>query len=343
MQLCLTLATRGWGTTLPNPLVGALVVKDNRIVGCGYHRKLGEAHAEVIALIDAGSRAQDATLYVNLEPCCCAGRTPPCVTTIVQAGIQRVVVGMIDPNPLVDGKGIDILRAHGIEVCTDVLRDEAYELNRAYCAFINRHTPYTIMKIAVSLNGKISGFKDRYITSPASRRYVHSLRSRVSGVLVGKNTVLCDDPYLTDRLVGRHDPARIIIDPDLETPGNAHMFDKGARRIVFTRNKTSEKIATLQQQGVEIYLYEETTLPLTLLLKTLGQMEIGSLLVEGGGMVFDEFYNHDLYDEIYLFMAPHHVAGGKSLTDSLLRSIVSQDVPYEMIGEDRLYHVYRNH
>lgn len=342
MQMCLSIAARGWGTTLTNPLVGAVVVKNNRIAGQGFHRKLGEAHAEIIALIDAGTRAQGATLYVNLEPCCCTGRTPPCVSAIIKAGVQRVVIGMIDPNPRVNGKGIAALRTHGIEVCTGVLKERVYALNRAYSTFIARHTPYTIMKIAVSKNGKISGFSQRYITSAPSRRYVHALRSQVNAVLIGKNTVLCDDPRLTDRLVMRHDPARIILDPDLDIPTNARVLEKGVRRIIFTRSNNKEKTSVLQEKGVELLFYEGNLYPLSSLLKDIWNLGIGSLMIEGGGVVFNEFYQEQLYDEIYLFMAPHHVTNGISLTDTLLRSIVSPHIQPEMIGEDKLYHVYRD-
>jgi len=343
MQICLSLATRGWGTTLTNPLVGAVIVKDNRIVGQGLHWKLGEAHAEIIALIDAGTRARGATLYVNLEPCCCVGRTPPCVSAIVQAGIKRVVIGMIDPNPRVCGKGVEQLRTHGIEVSTGVLDQNVFDLNRAYSAFIARTTPYSIMKIAVSANGKISGFKHRYITGTPSLRYVHSLRSQVSAVLIGKNTVLCDDPQLTDRLVGRHDPARIILDPDLEIPIQARVLEPGVRRMIFTRSKNEEKIKILQDTGTEIIFFEGDLYPLSQLLPALRTMEIGSLLIEGGGMVFNEFYQEKVYDEIYLFMANQQTKEGLSLTEPLLNSIVSQDTRPQMVGEDRLYHVYRDH
>lgn len=343
LQLCLSIATRGWGTTLTNPLVGAVVVNSGRIVGRGFHRKLGEAHAEMIALIDAGTRARGATLYVSLEPCCCTGRTPPCVPAIIRAGIKRVVIGAIDPNPQVNGQGIEQLRAHGLDVQVGVLSQQAHDLNRAYRTWILHKKPRTILKIAVSANGKVSGFPSRYITSTPSLRYVHAVRSRVSAVLIGITTVQKDNPLLTDRLVGRHDPARIILDPDLNIRHDARVLLPGVRRIIVTHNHDAEKIHTLGSLGVELYFYEGKAVPASRVLHALGTMDIGSVLVEGGATVFTQFFDENAYDEIMLFMAPHHVPQGLSLTDRILRSIVSRDQRPEKIGEDRLYHVYRDH
>jgi diaminohydroxyphosphoribosylaminopyrimidine deaminase/5-amino-6-(5-phosphoribosylamino)uracil reductase len=343
MQLCLSIATRGWGTTLTNPLVGAIIVKNHRIVGRGFHWKRGEAHAETIALIDAGRQAHGATLYVNLEPCCCAGRTPPCVPAIIRAGIARVVIGETDPNPRVNGQGIEQLRAGGIDVQVGVLSQQAHDLNRAYRTWILHTIPYTVLKIAVSANGKVSGFPKKYITSTPSLRYVHAVRSRVSAVLVGITTVQNADPLLTDRLVGRHDPARIILDPDLTIPPGARVLAPGVRRIIVTHNRDTTRLQTLTSLGVELHFYEGKLCSPTALRRVLGIMDIGSIMVEGGATVFTHFFDENAYDEIMLFMAPHHVPQGSSLTDRILQSIVSQDEHPEQIGEDRLYHVYRDH
>jgi diaminohydroxyphosphoribosylaminopyrimidine deaminase/5-amino-6-(5-phosphoribosylamino)uracil reductase len=343
MQHALALARKGWGRTSINPLVGAVIVKNNRIVGQGYHRKLREAHAEVVAITDAGSMARGATLYVNLEPCCCSGFTPPCVDAIIKAGISRVVVGIKDPNPLVNGNGITGLQENGIEVILGVLQEETSRLNRGYVKYITTKIPYVILKIAVSKNFKISGFEGKYITSQPSLRYVHSLRSQVCAVLVGINTVLKDDPYLTDRLVGRHNPARVVIDPELKIPSSAHFLKPDARRIIITAPDNDVlKIEKLIAAGAEIMLFEQKPFPLKQILEKLGMMQIGSLLVEGGGTVFTQVYNERLYDELYVFVAPRETAGGEKVAEHIVEDIQAQGSRYESTGEDRVYHVHRH-
>jgi diaminohydroxyphosphoribosylaminopyrimidine deaminase/5-amino-6-(5-phosphoribosylamino)uracil reductase len=340
MQYALNLATQGWGRTGINPLVGAVVVKNRKIVGRGFHRKIGEAHAEVVALAEAGVRARDADLYVNLEPCCVHGYTPPCVNTIIGSKIKRVIVGAIDPNPAVNGQGIELLRAHGIAVVLDVLNKQAQELNRWYRKYIVKRIPYVILKIATSNNMKISGFDTRYITSEDSLRYVHALRGRVSAIMVGINTVLKDDPYLTDRLVGRHNPARIVIDPQLQIPMDAHFLAPDARRIIISSpDHTPAKIAALNKLGVEFLHLDSEHYTAKEVLVHIGMLKIGSLLVEGGAETFSCFLKEDNYDELYLFVAPTTVEKGIEL--ELDQAILTENSP-ERIGKDSLYHVYRN-
>lgn len=340
MQYAISLAHKGWGRTGVNPLVGAIVVKNNRIVGQGYHRKIGEAHAEVCALIAAGNRAKDATLYVNLEPCCCTGRTPPCVKAIYDARIKRVVIGSVDPNPAVNSKGIEFLRQHNIEITLDVSTEQANQLNFWYKKYITKKIPYVILKIAASNDRKISGFKSKYITSESSRRLVHSLRSQVNAVLVGINTVLADNPYLTDRLVGRNNPARVVIDPHLRIPLEANFLKADSRRIIITNhNNDKRKIEKLANTGVEFIFFEEEHYPISKILQRLAALDIGSVLIEGGGQIFSQFLSKKIYDELYFFVAP--LRSRKGLEIQVGENLFKDSEPLK-IGEDLLYHVYRN-
>jgi diaminohydroxyphosphoribosylaminopyrimidine deaminase/5-amino-6-(5-phosphoribosylamino)uracil reductase len=340
MQHALNLATQGWGRTGVNPLVGAVVVKNGRITGEGFHRKIGEAHAEVVALAQAGARAQNADLYVNLEPCCVHGYTPPCVNAIIASGIKRVVVGALDPNPAVNGKGIESLRNHGIAVDTGILNVRSLTLNRWYRKYMMEKIPYIILKIATSENMKVSGFGTKYITSEDSLRYVHSIRSQVGAILVGINTVLEDNPFLTDRLVGRHDPIRIVIDPQLEIPVDAHFLVPNARRIIITkRDSTPAKADDLKKKGIEFIYLAGDRFTTRELLSSIGTLKISSILVEGGAQTFTYFLRENCYDELYVFMAPITVQQGVKI--ELDQSIFTGDSP-ERIGKDLLYHVYRN-
>ena len=343
MRQALSLATKGWGKTSINPLVGAIIAKNNRVIGRGFHRKHGEAHAEVCALLEAGDRAENATLYVNLEPCCTTGLTPPCVQAIARARIQRVVVSMTDPNPDVNGKGIEYLKQHNIAITIGVLAEPAQELNKWYAKFIISRNPYIILKIAASSNQRISGFRGKYITSEPSRRFVHSLRSRVSAVLVGIHTVLTDNCHLTDRLVGRHSPARVVIDPHLRIPINSHFMEPNSRRIVITSSTNdASKIEQLIARGVEIIILEGDHYTIDAIIGKLRMLRISSIMVEGGARVFTDFYADRQYDEIYLFVAPEKVSDGVRLDDRIWQEATAQEHKPVTVGNDQLYHVYRN-
>lgn len=340
MQYAITLAAKGGGKTGINPLVGAVIVKNGRIVGQGYHRQIGEAHAETIALAEAGSRAKDADLYVNLEPCCTHGYTPPCVDAIIAAGIKRVVLGNTDPNPAVNGKSIQILRNNKIQTVMSDQNEHTDRLNRWYRKYITAKIPYVILKIAATQNMRISGFTEKYVTSATSRRHVHALRSQVNAVLVGINTVLSDDPLLTDRLVGRHNPARIVIDPHLAIPAEANVLAPDARRIVITsRDSDQAKIRKLRDIGVELLLLEGDRYSTSELIHKIGTLRIGSILVEGGGETFSSFLNEKNYDELLLFIAPTVVQKGIEIQ---LNGNIYKKVKPQQSGEDLLYHVYRN-
>ncbi len=341
MSEALTLAKIGFGKVSVNPLVGAVVVKNNQIAGRGFHRKIGEAHAEVIALLEAGRKAAGATMYVNLEPCSIMGRTPPCVNAILRAGIKRVVIGMYDPNPAVNGQGVRFLMEHKIPVTIGVLEDQAQELNRFYKKYITTRMPYIIVKIATSQNGRISPFAEKYITGEKSLRFVHSLRGQVAGILVGINTVLKDDPYLTDRLVGRHNPARIVIDPHLKIPMTANFLKGDARRIIITSEKDNfRKVKNLQEAGVEMVFLSGDYYPLTNIFEILGNMDISSVMVEGGGILFSQVLDKKFYDELYIFVAPKMVDSGINFLEE--NSIELSQFHTIDFGEDILY-VHRNH
>jgi diaminohydroxyphosphoribosylaminopyrimidine deaminase/5-amino-6-(5-phosphoribosylamino)uracil reductase len=340
MQYALNLATQGWGRTGINPLVGAVVVKNGRIIGKGFHRKIGEAHAEVVALVEAGVQAHNADLYVNLEPCCVHGYTPPCVNAIIASRIKRVIIGAIDPNPAVNGKGIEVLRKHGIEVDIEVLKAQSNALNRWYRKYITEKIPYVILKIATSENMMVSGFDTKYVTSEDSLRFVHAMRSQVGAILVGINTVHEDNPFLTDRLVGRHDPIRIVIDPQLEIHTDANFLLPNARRIIVTkRDSTPAKADELKEKGVEFVYLAGDRYKTRELLSSIGMLKIGSILVEGGAETMACFLNEKSYDELYVFVAPTKVQQGIKI--ELDQSIFTGKSPVR-VGKDQLYHVYRN-
>lgn len=340
MQYACSLATRGAGQTGTNPLVGAVVVRHGRIVGQGYHRRIGEAHAEVVALSQAGNRSRGADLYVNLEPCCTHGYTRPCIDAILAAGIKRVCIAENDPNPAVNGRSVEILRRHNIEVDPVNPPANGKALNRHYRKYITTTRPYVILKIALTRNMKISGYSGKYVTREPALRYVHALRGRTGAVLVGINTVLADDPYLTDRLATGRNPARIIIDPRLRIRAGANVLAADARRIIFTGPGCDpEKTARLQALGVEVVPMRTGHFPAADLLRSIGMLKIGAVIVEGGGKTFTQFIEERAYDEIYVFVAPVTVSTG---IDIPAAGALIERARAESIGEDILYHVYRD-
>ncbi len=230
MKRVLELARGGWGKTNPNPLVGAIIVKDGELVAEGFHEVIGCAHAEAAALYNAKSDVSGGTMYVNLEPCSHFGRTPPCANKIIENKIKRVVVGMVDPNPRVSGRGIEMLRNAGIEVTVGVLEEEAKKLNEIFIKYITKKRPFVIMKSAMTLDGKIASHTgdSKWITCESSRRYVHTVRDRVAAVMVGINTVLKDNPFLTTRLEDKNgsDAIRVVVDSKGMLPESCNIIDK---------------------------------------------------------------------------------------------------------------------
>jgi len=323
MQRALDLAVRAQGRTSPNPMVGAVVVKDNQVVGEGYHQKAGTPHAEVHALEEAGEAARGATLYVNLEPCSHYGRTPPCADAIVRAGIKKVVVAGLDPNPRVSGRGLKILQDAGIETYTGVLEQEAHKLNQAFFKYIQTGTPLVSLKVAMTLDGKIATSigDSRWISGEASRQYVHQLRNVYDAIMVGIGTVLKDDPMLNTRLEEQdcRNPVRIIIDTNLDLPQSSNIVKTATRQktIVFCGQQADySRQEFLGEAGLTIIQLptDEEKLPLEEVLRVLGEMEIMTLLVEGGGEINGYLIEKDLIDKVYWFIAPKIVGGREAPT-----------------------------
>lgn len=314
MKLALREARKGIGRTSPNPAVGAVVVKNGKVVGKGYHRKAGTPHAEVNALDAAVGKTKGSTLYVTLEPCNHTGRTPPCTKAILNSGIKRVVVGMLDPNPSVNGGGCDYLAGHGLSVSSGVLDKQCQEINRPFVKHITTGLPWVIMKAGSSIDGRIATNTGHssWITNEQSRLQVHRLRDRVDAIMIGIGTALADDPSLTTRLPNKRgrDPLRVILDTHLRLAPTAKMLqqDSSAETWVFCGSKSDDdKIRALEDAGATIKsvpVNENGQLDLKAVLAALGKAQITSVLVEGGSKVHGEFLRSGLADEAYIFVAP---------------------------------------
>jgi len=323
MQLCLTLAKKACGRTSPNPLVGAVIVKNNSIAGQGFHTKAGAPHAEIEALKQAGRAARGATLYVNIEPCCHYGKTPPCTEMIIQAGIAKVVIAMQDPNPLVAGNGIKQLQAAGIIVEQGFLRAQAAKLNEVFIKYITKKRPFVVLKTAISLDGKIATFtgESKWITGEKARKYAHALRSYYDAVLVGIGTVLKDNPLLSYRgsVENSSQPIRIVVDSSAKIPIECTLLKttKNIRTIIaVTKNAVASKLKKLTNAGVEVLLTESYSDRVNLddLLNKLGSMGITSVLVEGGGELNASFIASHLVDKLLIFIAPKIIGGAQAVS-----------------------------
>lgn len=326
MQQALNLAAQGWGCTNPNPLVGAVIVRDNQVIAEGYHAQLGEEHAERAALNQARLNHQDvrgSTLYVTLEPCSHFGRTPPCTDAIIESGIREVVIAMEDPNPLVSGKGIQQLQASGILTRTGVLEQAAKKLNEIFITYITRHKPFVILKAAMTLDGKIAtaAGDSRWISCEESRQYVHHIRDRVSSIMVGSHTVLIDNPLLTTRLAGKQgkDAIRIVVDSEGKISIESHVFNKdsGAGMILATTTRIpSDRETQFIKSGAVILKLDgpDGKVDLKALMKELAEREIDSILLEGGGNLNAAALQAGIVDKILLFVAPKIIGGEKAIT-----------------------------
>lgn len=355
MQIALELAAQAEGHTTPNPMVGAVITKDDVVIGKGYHLRAGTAHAEIDALRDAGEQARGATLYVTLEPCCHHGRTPPCTKAIIKAGIKRVVVAMIDPNPLMAGKGLADLKRAGIQFATGVMTAAAVCLNEEFIKFITTKLPFVVLKAAVSLDGKIATVtgESQWITGPESRAYTHRLRHKYAAILVGINTVLADNPLLTARLPVENNlaeqkinPVRIILDSKCRIPLDAKVINRaaGSRTIIATTKAARpDKIKALQSAGAEVLVITDSDglIEIPALLKALGQQQITSLLVEGGAGVHGSFLTAKVVDKVYWFIAPVIIGGVKAPgavggrgIENLVDAIKLKQVEVQRLGAD---------
>lgn len=317
MRRALELAERGRGWVEPNPMVGCIIARGAEVIAEGWHRRFGGPHAEVEALRMAGPRAAGATLYVTLEPCCHFGKTPPCTRAIIQAGIRRVVAAMEDPFPAVAGKGLQELRAAGIEVSSGVLAEEACSLLAPYVKLVTRGRPWVILKWAMTLDGKIAtrGGKSRWISSPESRRIVHRLRGQVDAVLVGIGTVAADDPLLLPQESGPRTPVRVVLDSRGRLPLGCQLVRTAKESpvlVVAGPRANEQNLRALETLGCEVLRLpgEDRQERLSALLDELGRRRMTYLLVEGGAEVFGSFFSLGEVDEIHVFVAPR-VFGGR--------------------------------
>ncbi len=372
MRRAIELAKKGGGYVHPNPLVGCVVVKDDEIIAEGYHEKYGEFHAERNALTRCKTETKDASLYVTLEPCCHYGKTPPCTEIIIEKGIKKVFVGILDPNLLVAGKGVKILQDAGIEVEVGLCENEIREMNKVFLKYITTKRPYVIMKTAMTLDGKISAHTgdSKWVTNEESRKMVHELRSELAGVIVGIGTVLADDPMLTCRLEGNHhQPVRIVVDSNLRIPVDSQLvktaneyrtivacrhFDRSeAERSEVEKSSLNvnkqkgflDSLRSLEMTGIELIECQSNNnhVDINDLMTKLGAMGIDSLLLEGGGTLNAAFLEAGCVDEVWAFIAPKIIGGegaktpvsGKGI-DKMSEAINLQDIDIQNINGDIL-------
>ncbi len=315
MERALKLAAKAKGKTFPNPLVGAVFVKDGKIIAEGFHKKAGGAHAEVEALRSLNPSDTDGgTLYVTLEPCAHYGKTPPCAIFLISMGVKHVKVAMRDPFPLVDGKGIEILKRHGVKVEVGLLRKEAETLNESFLFNIKAKRPFVVAKLGMSLDGKIANRdgKSKWITNEKSRKEVHKLRSSVDAIITSYKTVLADNPHLGVRMSKGRDPIRVIIDSKLKTKPNAQVY-RDSNVIVVTNSKVG--LGQFKKLGVDVIFYKGKRIPLKKLMEDLyAKKKIGSLLLEAGAGLFTEFSRAKLINMGYFFISPKIIGEGRCFT-----------------------------
>ena len=320
MERAIELAKRARGFTSPNPMVGAVIVKDGRVIGEGYHERCGELHAERNALASLTESAEGATIYVTLEPCCHYGKTPPCTEAIIEHKLAKVVIGSRDPNPLVSGKGAAILRKAGIEVVEDFMREECDAINPIFFHYITTKRPYVAMKYAMTMDGKIATRTgaSRWITGEAARNHVQTLRHEYKGIMVGIGTVLADNPMLNCRMQGGIDPVRIVCDTHLRIPMDCQIVQTAdtIETILATSTNEKGKIEQLIKKGVQILQIPEKDgcIDLNFLMQTLGEKGIDSILLEGGGRLNDSFLREKLIQKAYVYLAPKIFGGEDAKT-----------------------------
>lgn len=347
MDLAIDLAKKTKGQTSPNPIVGAVVVNDGRIVGMGAHLRAGEAHAEVQALNMAGDLAENSTIYVTLEPCSHYGKTPPCAERIVSEKIKRVVVATLDPNPLVSGNGIELIEKAGIEVKIGVLEEEAKALNETFNKYITTRLPFVTVKTAMTLDGKIASHtgSSKWITGEKSRNYVHWLRHQHDAIMVGSGTLLKDNPSLNIRTEQKGiNPIRVIIDTNLITPIDSKVIaDNEASTWIFTTNNADEsKIKELKNLGIQVIITSGTLkVPVKEVLKYLGEKQITSVFVEGGATIIGTLFDEELIDKYIGFIAPKLIGGrtspssigGKGI-EEMSKAVSLKNISIESFDED---------
>lgn len=345
MNLAMRLALRAKGKTSPNPLVGAVIVKNGKIVSRGYHHKAGGPHAEIVALRQAKAKAQSAKLYVTLEPCSHFGRTPPCVNAILNSGIKEVIIGMKDPNPINNGKSIEILKNHGIKIRVGFLKAALKRINEPFIKYITKRLPFVTIKTGQSLDGKIAtnAGDAKWVTSSRTRHFTHRLRKFYDAILVGINTVLQDNPSLNsqDKPI-----KKIIVDSNLRLPLDARIFYKSAPQniIIATTNSASgRKMQSLKAKGAQVLIIpkKDKGIDLKLLLKKLAALGITNILVEGGGAINASLLKEDLVDKVSFFIAPKIIGGNRAINSFggegikfMRQAVVLRDLKIKRLGQD---------
>jgi diaminohydroxyphosphoribosylaminopyrimidine deaminase/5-amino-6-(5-phosphoribosylamino)uracil reductase len=311
----LVLAKRGQGRTLPNPMVGSVIVKNGIVIGSGYHHQAGKAHAEIEALAAAKGSVKGATMYVNLEPCAHQGKTPPCVEAIIASGITRVVCATLDPNSLVSGKGATRLQAAGIDVSVGLLSKEARRLNEVFFTFHEKHRPFIAIKFAASLDGKIAtaSHDSKWITNDTARAYARRLRSEYQAILIGINTIVDDDPHLGTRSPGTADPVRVVLDSTLRIPLTSQVLRDDNVLVITTRRASAKAKKALTDRGIPLYVCPGNRITPDEVMKELARRQITSVLVEGGGTVLGSFVDSNLVDKVYAFYGPLIIGGTLSM------------------------------
>lgn len=353
MKLAMKLALKAKGQTSPNPMVGALVVKGGKIIGRGYHERAGLAHAEIKALDEAGKDAKGATLYVTLEPCAHFGKTPPCVNRIIDSGIKEVIVGTIDPNPLNNLRGINILKERKIKVRAGFLEDELKKMNEVFIKYITKGLPFITIKVAQSLDGKIATRtgNSKWITSDKSRSFTHRMRKDYDAIMVGVNTIIRDNPKL-DAWFSKKQPAKIVVDSELSTPQNANIFLGQGKVIIATlpakAGQETDNRRLLEQKAKILETREKTgEINLRDAMKKLARMQISNILVEGGGTLIGSLFDEGLVDKVLFFISPK-IIGGKDAISSVMgkgiarldRAVKLKEIKVRHIGEDYLFEAY---
>lgn len=312
----LHLANKGLSWTNPNPLVGAIIVKNNHIIGQGFHHQVGLPHAEIEALNAATANPQGAIMYINLEPCASFGRTPPCADAIIKSGIKKVVFSILDPNPKNHGQGLAKLQKAGIETSVGIMADESQTLNETFFTFHEKKRPLVAIKFAASLDGKIATNtgNSKWITNDQARVYARSLRARYQAILVGINTILLDNPNLGARIKRKKDPTRIILDAKLQIPVNSDALRDQNVILATTTKANKNKKTQLKKMGLTVLVFNEDHIKIPSLLSKLKEMEIISILVEGGGETLGEFIDAKIIDKVFAFYAPLLIGGEKAIS-----------------------------
>ena len=357
MREALRQAKKGMGRTSPNPVVGAVIVRNGEIIASGFHRKAGEKHAEIAVLEKIGGKARNGdSLYVTLEPCNHYGRTPPCTGAILKSGIKRVVVGMRDPNPKVSGGGCEFLEQRGVKVIIGILETECRRMNEAFVKYVSEDRPFVIAKSAITMDGwtATSMKHSQWVTNEKSRQFVHRMRDRVDGIMVGIGTVLADDPLLTTRLKNRRgkDPIRIIVDTRLRIPHNARILNSESSSItlvVVGRDVPRARLERIQRDGVSTVRCPEKDgrIELSVLLDILGERSITSLLVEGGSVLIGSMIRERLIDKFYIFKAPKIFGGNDGIPMAtgpgpkrMDECLMLKDIKVRRFGDDILIRGY---